>query len=114
MLWSYGLNVWFELLASETGEVVGTARGPTYDTLTKVRTKSRTILMGELNTNSAGDHMMAHFWYFGGEIEVAENRHRTVANYLWLDGHVSSGEFADTFDRDRKIDRWNPGTACIP
>jgi prepilin-type N-terminal cleavage/methylation domain-containing protein/prepilin-type processing-associated H-X9-DG protein len=113
-LWSYGMNVWFELQAAETGEVMGIARGPTYGNLKKLRCKSRTILMGELDTNSAGDHMMAHFWYFGGEIEVAQHRHVAVANYLWLDGHVSGEQFADTFDRDREIDRWNPGTACRP
>jgi prepilin-type N-terminal cleavage/methylation domain-containing protein/prepilin-type processing-associated H-X9-DG protein len=113
-LWSYGKNVWFELQASETGEVIGVAKGPTYGTLKKVRSKTRTILLGELATDSAGDHMMAHFWYFGGEVEVARSRHHTVSNYVWLDGHVSSTPFIETFDPKRGIDRWDPGQAVKP
>lgn len=113
-LWSYGLNVWFELQASETGELMGRAKGPTYSKLKKVRCKTRTILMGELASNSMGDHMMAHFWYLGGEVEVDQRRHATVSNYVWLDGHVSSVAFKETFDLDTKRDRWNPGTACNP
>jgi prepilin-type N-terminal cleavage/methylation domain-containing protein/prepilin-type processing-associated H-X9-DG protein len=113
-LWSYGKNVWFELQSSETGELMQRAKGPTYDKLKKVRCKTRTVLMGELGSNSMGDHMMAHFWYIGGEVEVDERRHVTVSNYVWLDGHVSSVPFKETFDLDTKLDRWNPGTACNP
>jgi prepilin-type processing-associated H-X9-DG protein len=112
--WSYGMNVWFELQSSETGELKGMARGPTYRKLKKVRCKSRTVMMGELQSNSMGDHMMAHFWHVGGEVEVDQYRHLTVANYVWLDGHVSSVPFVETFDSTQDIDRWNPGTACKP
>jgi prepilin-type processing-associated H-X9-DG protein/prepilin-type N-terminal cleavage/methylation domain-containing protein len=113
-LWSYGKNVWFELEPSETGDVQGVASGPTYWYLRQIPCKSRTILMGELDTGSMGDHVMAHFWLVGGAVEVAKTRHATVANYLWLDGHVSADAFSDTFDLSRNLDRWNPGRAGLP
>lgn len=108
-LWSYGKNVWFELTPSETGELRKLAKGPTYKTRRKIANQAGTVLMGELNSNSIGDHMMAHFWYYGGEVEVAQNRHRGISNYLWVDGHVSAEIFVDTFDKEKKIDHWDPG-----
>jgi prepilin-type processing-associated H-X9-DG protein len=113
-LWSYGKNVWFELEPSETGEVLGVARGPVYHCLRQIPSLSRTILMGELATGSMGDHIMAHYWPQGGAVEVATTRHNESANYLWLDGHVSIGVFSDTFDPTRNLDRWNPGSATFP
>jgi prepilin-type processing-associated H-X9-DG protein len=113
-LWSYGKNVWFELEPSETGEAQGTAQGPTYGCLRQIPCKTRTILMGELATGSMGDHVMAHFWLLGGAVEVAETRHGTTANYLWVDGHVTTEGFSDTFDLTRGLDHWNPGKAAFP
>jgi prepilin-type processing-associated H-X9-DG protein/prepilin-type N-terminal cleavage/methylation domain-containing protein len=112
--WSYGKNVWFELTPSETGEAQGTAQGPTYWYLHQIPCKSHTILTGELATGSMGDHIMAHFWLLGSAVEVAETRHGASANYLWVDGHVSAEVFSDTFDRQRHLDRWNPGRAALP
>jgi prepilin-type processing-associated H-X9-DG protein len=113
-LWSYGKNVWFELEPSETGEVLGVAQGPVYHYLRQIPSLSRTVLMGELDTGSMGDHIMAHFWLLGGAVEVATRRHRESANYLWVDGHVSTEVFSDTFDLPRGLDRWNPGRAALP
>lgn len=113
-LWSYGKNVWFELEPSETGEVLGVARGPVYHYLRQIPSHSRTVLVGELETGSMGDHIMAHFWPLGGAVEVATTRHSGSANYLWVDGHVSNELFTDTYDPTRKLDRWNPGSAALP
>lgn len=113
-MWSYGKNVWFELEPVETGEVLGVARGPVYHYLRQIPSLSRTILVGELATGSMGDHIMAHYWPQGGAVEVATTRHSESANYLWLDGHVSTEVFTDTFDQARNLDRWNPGTAAFP
>lgn len=113
-LWSYGKNVWFELEPSETGEVLGVAKGPVYRRLRQIPSLSRTILVGELETGSMGDHIMAHFWPLGGAVEVAMSRHIKSANYLWVDGHVTAEVFSDTFDPSRKLDRWNPGSAALP
>ncbi|MCA9231343.1 MAG: DUF1559 domain-containing protein [Planctomycetales bacterium] len=112
--WSYGKNVWFELEASETGELSGQAEGPTYPFLRSIPSTSRTILVAELESAPGNDHMMAHYWYHGGKPEVATNRHSQSANYLWIDGHVSVHRFAETFDIDAGRDRWDPGKAEMP
>ncbi len=113
-MWSYGKNVWFELNSAETGEVEGAARGPTYARLRSVPSTSRTVLVGELESGSTTDHIMAHFWRLGGATEVATNRHHNTSNYLWVDGHVSSHPFHETFDWTQRVDRWDPGTAGEP
>lgn len=112
-LWSYGKNVWFELRSSETATTYGEV-GPTYWTLKAVPSTSKTILVGELHVDSQSDHIMAHAWYTGGAQEVAHNRHSGLSNFLWVDGHVSIEKFDATFDRQRLLDLWNPGTAGDP
>ncbi len=112
--WSYGKNVWFELTPAETGEIVGAAEGPVYPFLRSVTSTSRTVLVAELQSGSKADHVMAHYWYLGGSPEVASERHAGVANYLWVDGHVSPHEFAETFDLEQDVDRWDPGKAGEP
>ncbi len=113
-VWSYGKNVWFELLASETGDLTGVTTGPTYPFLRSIPSTSQTILVGEIETASQSDHIMAHFWYLGGIPEVATDRHQGVANYLWLDGHVSALQFTETFKIETNRDRWDPGKAAMP
>ena len=112
--WSFGKNVWFELRPTETGGVSGALEGPTYWRLRSVPSTSRTILMAEIEGDAMPDHVMAHFWYFGGTPEVARDRHGQMSNYLWVDGHATGEFFTDTFDLDRRLDLWNPGTASEP
>ena len=109
--WGYGKNVWFELQASETGELIGRERGPTFTKLKRIEATSRTVLLAELGTDSFSDHVMAHFWYLGGATEVATTRHSGRSNYLWVDGHVSLTQFEATFDLEKEIDHWNPAKA---
>ncbi len=109
--WSYGKNVWFELQAAETGELLGKQQGPVYPRLRQVAATSRTILIAEIETEANTDHVMAHFWYLGGASEVAQTRHANVSNYLWVDGHVTAQPFAETFDLAARIDHWDPGKA---
>ena len=109
---SYGKNVWFELQSSESGEILGRERGPPFTKLKRVEATSRTVLLGEINTNAQTDHIMAHFWYLGGTPEVAMHRHAMRSNYLWVDGHVSNNRFENTFDIERRVDHWNPATAA--
>ena len=110
-LWSYGKNVWFELTSSETGNVVGESTGPTYHRLKSIETTSRTVLVGELETDSTADHIMAHFWRLGGASEVASDRHHQASNYLWVDGHATTNPLEETFDMTLPLDRWDPGMA---
>ena len=108
--WSYGKNVWFELTAGETGELAGMASGPTFPTLGSVRYPVRTILFGELGSGSMADHIMAHFWYMGGQSEVDADRHRPTSNYGYVDGHADARQFKSTFDPANQIDLWRPAS----
>ncbi len=112
LLWSYGKNVWFELTAEETGDLVRADRGPTYHRLRSIPSTSRTVLVGELLSGSSSDHLMAHFWRIGGAPEVASTRHQDSSNYLWVDGHVSTQLLEETFDIQSRTDRWDPGMAA--
>ncbi|HVP12163.1 MAG TPA: type II secretion system protein [Phycisphaerae bacterium] len=111
--WSYGKNVWFELASGETGELAGTAEGPTYTKSSDVIHPSTTILYGELGSGSMGDHIMAHFWYLGGIPEVDAKRHGATSNYAYVDGHADAQVFKSTFDQDAGIDLWKPGPLVI-
>ena len=117
--YSYGKNVWFELEAYETAEALEISNGPTYHTVMKVRRPGTTIEFGELRSPSAEDHFMAHFWLMDTDIfegmdttvEIDTKRHGGMANYIYIDGHVETQRFEETFDLERNIDRWNPGKA---
>lgn len=108
--WSYGKNTWFELTAGETGEIEGTAQGPTYNKLSDVKRPTATILFAELDSGSMADHIMAHFWYLGGKPEVDTDRHGQTSNYAYVDGHVNPARFEDTF-KQPDLDQWHPGRA---
>jgi prepilin-type processing-associated H-X9-DG protein len=125
--WSYGKNVWLEipkkgvLLASSNN--VATKIGVTLgakafvDRIDDVPSTSSTILVGEIGkTSKMPDHAMTYAWYASSkpEDEVAQTRHGTTANYLWVDGHVSAEVFSSTFDMQKKIDRWCPELAARP
>ncbi len=109
--WSYGINVYYELTAAETG-------GRTWHMATQVRRPTSTVLFGEVaGVSTMGglpspDHLMAHFWsQFGADPEVAIDRHKPNEAYAYLDGHVSHERFSNTFDLNKNKDRWNPATA---
>lgn len=130
LVYSYGKNVWFEIGAAESGDVLRRASGtptpevgPTYPRLASVPATSRTVLFAEVAPAADGgglpvghqDHVMAHFWLVGGAPDYVDaDRHAGVANYLWVDGHATPAPFDTTYDPDRGLDRWNPGTAGEP
>lgn len=113
-VWSYGQNVWFELSPHETGELIGLEEGPTYRFLRSVPATSRTVLVAEIDTAAHTDHVMAHTWYFGAAPDVAADRHSAAANYLCVDGHVSTRAFDETFNLATGVDRWDPEQAGQP
>lgn len=110
-LYSYGKNVWFELTSGETGELIGAAEGPTYPKLNNVRQSSATVLFGEVGSGAMVDHVMAHFWYLGGEPEVDKTRHGRTSNYAFVDGHAEARAFETTFNLSQQIDNWHPAKA---
>jgi prepilin-type N-terminal cleavage/methylation domain-containing protein/prepilin-type processing-associated H-X9-DG protein len=112
----YGKNVWFELESAETADALGVDSGPTYRTITQVRRPAATIEFGE-QLAGMGDHFMAETWIGasfpmdGAPHEIDAKRHGRAANYGYLDGHVTTQVFKETFDTAKNIDNWNPGTA---
>jgi prepilin-type processing-associated H-X9-DG protein len=110
-VYGYGKNVWFELTSQETGEVMEIDNGPTYPRISNVPRPGATILYGELASGSMADHIMAHFWYFGGKPEVDEKRHGRTSNYVFVDGHGEARQFRSTFDPNAAKD---PGTRNDP
>ncbi|MCB9851783.1 MAG: prepilin-type N-terminal cleavage/methylation domain-containing protein [Phycisphaerales bacterium] len=102
---SYGYNVYYELTAVETN-------GETWRSATRVPHPSTTILFGELNDESATDHVMAHFWVqFDAPKEIAPDRHDPDAAYVFLDGHVEHLDDVQTFSEMTGLNKWNPETA---
>lgn len=107
---SYALNVYYELSSNETTD------GRTWRRVAMIPSPTRAVLFGETDEGTAGtmarDHIMAHFWAQRmappGE-EIARERNRPNAGYLYLDGHANNIAFDVTFDLDTPIDDWNPG-----
>ena len=71
------------------------------ENINKIKATSKTIAMFEAAENVHEDHLHAFDWFSEGYVnqgtvfnqvsgEVAVDRHGTVANYLYLDGHVSA------------------------
>lgn len=103
--WSYGKNVYPELTSAETG-------GPIWPRLHCIPRPAATVIYGELLSNSAIDHFMAHFWASGGlPVDVDKTRHDKGSNYVFLDGHVEKRKFEETWDPCNNIDGWNPAKA---
>lgn len=69
--------------------------------INKVKATSKTIVLFEGTENIHNDHLHSYDWFSEGNInqgkvfdfvsgEVAVDRHGGVANYLYLDGHIST------------------------
>jgi len=100
--WSYGLNSFLELTSLENA-------GRTWTRVDQMPMASQVIVYGELKSSSEGiDHIMANFWKYGGIPEVDKSRHGTQSNYAFLDGHVESLPFENTYDPVKIINRWDP------
>jgi len=113
---SYGKNVYFELRpdASDPGERA-VLDGSTWQRTTDILRPGATIMFGEVGGGAFGiDHVMAHFWKLGRSEPgdgLALQRHGSVFNVSYADGHASATAFKDTYDEVQKIDQWDPATA---
>lgn len=113
---SYGKNVYFELRpdAADPKEAV-VLNGNTWHQTTDIPRPSSTVMFGEVGGGAFGiDHVMAHFWKLGRS-EPGDGldliRHGSVSNYIYTDGHANSTGFIETYDDEKKVDRWNPADA---
>lgn len=104
-LYSYGLNVYFEL------EPEGDSYPGSPSTWRRINTlphPSRTILLAEVRPAAWADHFMCHLW--GGRAAarnaLASPRHRGKNNFLFLDGSARSMEEAAIFPV--QAGSWNP------
>ena len=109
--WSYGKSVWFELTEAEIYEIDKNFNGQIYPTVLHVPNPSKTVLYGELGSGSMADHIMAHFWYMNGSVEVDVTRHSHASNYVFVDGHAKTIVFEETFNLNENRDLWHPGKA---
>ena len=116
MVYSYGLNVFFEL-DPDGDDYVGAPAS--WRRTSAVSNPSRTILMAEVESGSSGamtaDHFMCHQWSSvnAAKNAVAHERHSGKSNFLFVDGHVAPLPIADTFT-SRTKNLWNPSTAGAP
>lgn len=109
-VFSYGLNVFFELSPDGDDYVGGPA---TWRRAESVPRPARTILLAESRPVAFGDHFMCHQW---SSINAARNaldsqRHGKTSNYLFVDGHASPLRVESTFDPAAGINLWNPSMA---
>ncbi len=103
--WSYGYNVYYELLSSET-------KGRTWRRMGQVPRPSATVAFGEISDATSADHAMAHFWtQYSALPEIDPERHRSTTGVLFVDGHAADRRFRSLFDRSGQIDSFNPETA---
>jgi prepilin-type processing-associated H-X9-DG protein len=106
-IYSYGLNVHFEL-DPDGDDYIGSPA--TWRRLHQSPSPGGTIWMAQTMPVLYGDHLMCHQW---SGLQAAKNAlnhtvHSGKANYLFLDGHVELLRVEETFDPGRKINRWNP------
>ena len=104
--WSYGMNVYFELGPED--DYAG--KPQTWRRTTAVPYPAATIQFTESATSA--DHIMAHFWITPTDAtDVDSRRHKTRANYAFVDGHVEARRPDTTFQPSQQIDLWNPSKA---
>jgi prepilin-type N-terminal cleavage/methylation domain-containing protein/prepilin-type processing-associated H-X9-DG protein len=109
-VYSYGLNVYFEL-TPDGDDYVGSPA--TWRRLNQVPNPSRTILFGETRPVAFGDHFMAHLWNSPAAARnaIAHDRHAGKSHYLFTDGHLATLAVSDTFDPAAGVNLWNPSLA---
>ncbi len=105
---SYGLNVYFEL--GQDDDYEGAAEGLTWHRRRDVPRPIGTVLFGE--NGGEADHIMPNFWGAADQAtDVASVRHRKMANYTVVDGHVEIRPFSTIYEPKQQLDRWHPGKA---
>lgn len=110
LIYSYGLNVHFELHPSE--DYAGSPQ--TWRHLADVPHPSQTVMMARTTPVMFGDHFMCHFWSSlrGAQNSVRVDKHDGKAHFLYVDGRVERQRVEETFDPAAGLNRWNPSLAA--
>ncbi len=109
-IWSYGINVFFELDAGDGYE----GKPATWHKLINIERPGSTILLGELKGTTANlDHFMCHQWSSTATAKsaIAHDRHLKKSNYLFVDGHAESLSVEASFNPTKNINKWHPAKA---
>ncbi len=107
-VWSYGLNVFFEL--DPTGDDYEGSPA-TWRRLVNVGNPSQTILLAESRNNSVNiDHFMAQNWdtLAAAANAVDSTRHGKTSNFVFVEGHAESLTLDRTYNPSTKVNCWNP------
>lgn len=109
-LWSYGLNVHFEL-NPDVDDYEGSPA--TWCRMANVERPCPTILLGEPRGVDEADYIKCHRWTSAKEASDAIDglRHGKTSNYLYVDGHVKSLPVLTSYNPEKSVNRWNPALA---
>lgn len=109
-LYSYGLNVFFEL-DPDGDDYAGSPA--TWRRISQIPIASRTILLAEILPTPYADHFMCHQWSgtAAARNAVDSTRHSGTSNYLFVDGHTERLAVEKTFAPENQLNLWNPSTA---
>lgn len=110
MIYSYGLNVHFEL--DPAGDSY-TGAPRQWRTLTTIARPTRSILLAEVHSTPFGDHVMSHLWNTPAAARnaIANDRHQGKSHYVFVDGSVRGLKVEETFDPAENLNLWNPSLA---
>lgn len=110
MIYSYGLNVHFELDPAGDSYAGAPQR---WRTLMMIPRPTRTILLAEVPSTPYGDHVMSHLWNAptAARNAVAHQRHRGKSHYVFVDGSVKRLPVEETFNPAVDLNLWNPSLA---
>lgn len=106
-IYSYGLNVYFELSPSGDSYEGSPA---TWQRLEDLPAPSTTVILGEPRAIAFGDHLMSHQWtgIASARNALHGDRHLDRANYLFADGNVQRLAVEQTFDPLNGRNLWHP------
>lgn len=112
---SYATNFW---MLPRLGVDELTTHCSGFNTLSSIRSPTRTIYIAEVRTNAAGgaDHYHPAAWrypnncgtYFEPADELALSWHSGGTNYTFVDGHARWFKFEQTWSTDGRLDLYDP------
>lgn len=113
--YSYGLNAYLGPPPDELREA-----GIAWERLAAIPRPAATVALADTGADLEGlcsvrnDFVTAHFWVLyavAPETELAVDRHRPRAGYVFLDGHAANLAIERTFSPASGVNNWDPASA---